>query len=103
IYDNRTKLDDRVARLKSGSVMAQDPRPRMRRVVSNVEIERSGDSEATVGSNFILVQARGEQQITWRGRSTHKLRRQERGSRIAHKQVLLVNSEQEMPVLQFLI
>jgi benzoate/toluate 1,2-dioxygenase subunit beta len=103
IYDNRAKLGDRVARLKSGSVMAQDPKPRMRRVLSNVEIERSSDTEATVGSNFILVQVRGEQQITWCGRSIHKLRSQDGGIRIAHKKVLLVNSEQEMPVLQFLI
>ena len=103
IYDNRTKLGDRVARLQSGSVMAQDPKPRMRRVVSNIEVERASETEATVGSNFILVQARGGAQFTWCGRSIHKLREQDGGIKIAHKKVLLVNSEQEMPVLQFLI
>ena len=103
IYDNRTKLGDRVARLKSGSVMAQDPKPRMRRMISNVEIESSVGSELTVGSNFILIQARGGQQLIWCGRSIHKLRAGGGGFKIAHKKVLLVNSEQEMPVLQFLI
>jgi benzoate/toluate 1,2-dioxygenase subunit beta len=103
IYDNRTKLGDRVARLMSGSVMAQDPKPRMRRVISNIEIKRGGDDDATVESNFILVQARNAQQQIWCGRSVHQLRCRDGELKIAHKKVLLVNSEQEMPVLQFLI
>jgi 3-phenylpropionate/cinnamic acid dioxygenase small subunit len=68
IYDNRTKLEDRINRLQSGSVLAQDPKPRMRRVISNVEIERAGE-ETTVDSNFVLVQTRGTNQYTWCGRS----------------------------------
>lgn len=102
IYDNRAKLEDRINRLQSGSVLAQDPKPRMRRLISNVEIERGGE-EATVSSNSILIQARGASQYTWCGQSIHKLREQGGGIKISHKKVLLVNSEQEMPVLQFLI
>jgi benzoate/toluate 1,2-dioxygenase beta subunit len=102
IYDNRAKLEDRIARLQSGSAMAQDPKPRLRRIVSNIEIERAG-ADATAESNFVLVQARGALQYTWCGRSIHKLREHDGGLKIAHKKVLLVNSEQEMPVLQFLI
>ena len=85
IYDNRTKLGDRVARLQSGSVMAQDPKPRMRRIISNVEVERAGDAEATVGSNFLLIQARGGAQLIWCGRSIYKLSREASGFKIAHK------------------
>jgi 3-phenylpropionate/cinnamic acid dioxygenase small subunit len=103
IYDNRAKMGDRVARLMSGSVMAQDPKPRMRRVISNIEIEHKGDAEAAAGSSFILIQARNNQQLIWCGHSTHQIRREEGGLKIARKKVLLVNSEQEMPVLQFLI
>jgi 3-phenylpropionate/cinnamic acid dioxygenase small subunit len=103
IYDNRAKLGERVARLQSGSVLAQDPKPRLRRVISNVEIERLGATEATVDSNFVLVQARGTYQTIWCGRTIHMLREQDGGLKIAHKKVLLVNSDQEMPVLQFLI
>jgi 3-phenylpropionate/cinnamic acid dioxygenase small subunit len=103
IYDNRTKLGERVARLQSGTVLAQDPKPRMRRVVSNVEVEESTGGELAVSSNFVLVQARGSNQYLWCGRSIYRLREQDGGLRIAHKKVLLVNSYQEMPVLQFLI
>jgi 3-phenylpropionate/cinnamic acid dioxygenase small subunit len=103
IYDNRVKLGDRIARLQSNTVLAQDPKPRMRRVISNVEIEQVSDTETTAASNFVLVQARGYNQYTWCGRSVHRLRLQDGAIKIAHKKVLLVNSEQEMPVLQFLI
>jgi 3-phenylpropionate/cinnamic acid dioxygenase small subunit len=84
-------------------VLAQDPKPRMRRVISNLEIEQTNDMEATAASNFVLVQARGSNQYTWCGRSIHRLRREDGAIKIVHKKVLLVNSEQEMPVLQFLI
>src|SRR3954463_7846928 len=73
IYDNRAKLEDRINRLQSGSVLAQDPKPRMRRVVSNIEVEWAG-KEPPVNSIFILTRARGPSQYTWCGRSTHKLR-----------------------------
>jgi benzoate/toluate 1,2-dioxygenase subunit beta len=103
IYDNRAKLGDRIARLKSGTVLAQDPTPQMRRVISNVEIERKAGGEITVESNFILVEARGGRQSLWCGRSVHGLRETGDQLKIARKKVLLINSDQEMPILQFLI
>ena len=103
IYDNRDRLDDRVARLESGTVLAQDPKPRMRRVVSNIEIEKETDAEIEVSSNFVLVQARGGSQYLWAGRSEYRLRREGGRLKITFKKVMLVNSDQEMPVLQFVI
>jgi len=104
VYDDRERLGERVERLCSGTVLAQDPLPRMRRVVSNVEIEAPEGDELTVASNFVLVWARlGEQQV-WAGRTIHRLRRRPGGGwQIVRKKVLLVNSDQEMPLLQFLI
>lgn len=103
IYDNRRKLNDRVSRLQSGSVLVQDPLPRMRRLIANVEIESEADSRITVASNFMLIQARGAEQIMWAGRSIHHLRRDGVSIRMSCKKILLVNSEQEMPLLQFLL
>jgi 3-phenylpropionate/cinnamic acid dioxygenase small subunit len=103
IYDNRAKLGDRIARFKSRAVLAQDPPSRMRRLISNIEIERDSENELRVESNFILVEARAGQQQVWCGRSFHTLRESSDALRIARKKVLLVNSEQEMPNLQFLI
>jgi benzoate/toluate 1,2-dioxygenase subunit beta len=103
IYDDRAKLGDRVERLKSGTVLAQDPKPRMRRVISNIEIAELNATEVKVESNFVLVEARGIHQNIWCGRSIHTLRQQDGELKIARKKVLLVNSDREMPVLQFLI
>jgi 3-phenylpropionate/cinnamic acid dioxygenase small subunit len=103
IYDDRERLQQRVERLMSGSVLAQDPKPRMRRLVSNIEIEPSGGAELTVQSNFILGLARGETQQIWAGRSIHRLKRNGDGFKILHKKVMLINADQEMPLLQFLI
>lgn len=103
IYDDRERLQQRVERLMSGSVLAQDPKPRMRRLVSNIEVEASGSGELTVQSNFILGLARGDTQQIWAGRSIHRLKRDRDGFKILHKKVMLINADQEMPLLQFLI
>ena len=102
LYDDRERLAQRVDRLISGSVLAQDPKPRMRRVVSNVEVA-PGEDHLAVHSNFVLVCARGGTQLLWAGRSLHRLRPAGGDFRIAFKKVMLVNADQEMPLLQFLV
>jgi 3-phenylpropionate/cinnamic acid dioxygenase small subunit len=102
IYDDRERLQQRIERLMSGAVLAQEPKPRMRRVVSNIEIEGEGE-EFSVQSNFVLALAKGDTQQLWAGRTIHRLRRAGDGFTIRHKKVLLINSDQEMPLLQFLI
>ena len=73
IYDNRARLGERIARLKSGTVLAQDPKPLMRRVISNIVIGLSSGTEVKVESNFVLIEARGRGQNIWCGRSIHTL------------------------------
>ena len=103
IYDDWERIEQRVERLMSGSVLAQDPKPRMRRVVSNIEVEEGSADEIVTYSNFQLTLAKGESQQIWAGRSVHKLRRASQSFKIFYKKVLLVNADQEMPLLQFLI
>jgi len=104
IYDDRVRLGERVERLKSGSVLAQEPKPRIRRVVANIEIEAAAaGGETVVHANFMLGIARPTGQQVWIGHSIHRLRRAGDVLKIAHKKVLLINSDTEMPLLQFLI
>ena len=103
IYDDWERIEQRVERLLSGSVLAQDPKPRMRRVVANIEVEEASGGDVVTYSNFQLTLAKGETQQVWAGRSIHKLRRAAQGFKIFYKKVLLVNADQEMPLLQFLI
>ncbi|MBE3604757.1 aromatic-ring-hydroxylating dioxygenase subunit beta [bacterium] len=55
IYDNRSHLEQRIKRLKSGMAHAQAPVSRMRRVVSNIEIAERPDGIVEAQSNFVLA------------------------------------------------
>lgn len=103
IYDNYLRLKDRIARFESGSVLAQNPKSAIRRVISNVEVDRQEASIVTVTSNFILVEARGGHQYLWAGQTTHQLRDTNGLLRIGFKKVVLVNNDLELPLLQFLV
>ena len=103
VYDDRSKLADRILYLETGTVQDAAARPFMRRVVSNIEATQVSDVETEVASNFVLVEAREATQVTWCGRSIHRLRREDGALKIAFKKVLLVNRAQPMPILQFLI
>jgi 3-phenylpropionate/cinnamic acid dioxygenase small subunit len=103
IYDDYSRLSDRIARFESGTVMMQNPKTMMRRIVSNIEVSDTAERETMVQSNFLVVEVRGVQQIIWAGQSTHKLREAGGGLRICFKKVVLVNNDQELPSMQFLL
>ena len=103
IYDDRPKIADRVEYLESGTVRDMKSKPVLRRVVSNIEIASVDDATTEVKSNFVLVEARDGSQFVWAGRSLHRLRGQDKHIKILFKKVLLVNSNQPVSVMQFLI
>ena len=103
IFDDRTRLEQRINRLKSGTVMAQQGAPFMRRVVSNFELVGSQGDVLEVASNFALGYARGSDQYNWFGRSEHLLREKHDSFEIVRKKVVLINNDQPLPLLQFLI
>jgi benzoate/toluate 1,2-dioxygenase subunit beta len=104
IYDDRERLIQRVERLMSGTVLAVEPRPRMRRVVSNIEIVSQSSSKTVVESNFVLGISRYSGLQFWAGRNRHELCRLGAAEyKIRQKRVDLINADQEIPLLQFLI
>jgi 3-phenylpropionate/cinnamic acid dioxygenase small subunit len=106
LYDNRARIATRVKMLKSGLRYSQSPISPMRRVVSNLEVEKTENGELIVGSNFMLIelaiQANHELHI-WAGRTVHKLRWVEGELQMFFKKVMLVNAEEPLPNLTFLI
>jgi 3-phenylpropionate/cinnamic acid dioxygenase small subunit len=108
VNDNRSRLGTRIRQLKTGLRHSQTPPSLMRRIVANVEIHSfdAAKSEYRVESNFVLYelarQATGDLRI-WAGRTTHRLRRENGGLRIAAKRVDLVNAAGPIPNLTFLI
>ncbi len=102
IYDDRTRLEDRIAQLKSHVHWSQEPRSRIRRVVSNVEVEEVGDG-LTAYSNFMLIEVRRDQQMVLGGRSIHTLQPADGSFKIAEKKVLLANIDAVMRNIRFLL
>jgi benzoate/toluate 1,2-dioxygenase subunit beta len=103
IYDDRVRLQFRIARLKSGFAHAQEPRSRMRRLISNIEIEEAANGEIVTHSNFILAELRRGKQDLFAGRTTHRLRPENGSFKLISKKVLLVNNDEPIDNLTFLI
>jgi len=102
VYDDRTRIHQRVARLQSGLAHVQEPRSRLRRTIGNIELAAGPNGEIVALSNFILVEFRHEQQI-WAGRTMHRLRYEDGDLKLVFKKVNLVNNDAELPALGFLI
>jgi 3-phenylpropionate/cinnamic acid dioxygenase small subunit len=103
IYDDWARLQVRIARLKSGFAHAQEPRSRMRRVISNLVVEEAEAGEILTHSNFLLAELRRGKQDIFAGRTIHRLRPRENSFKIVFKKVLLVNNDEPIDNLTFLI
>jgi len=103
IYDDRVRLQVRITRLKSGFAHAQEPKSRMRRVVSNIVTQEAENGDIVVFSNFLLTELRRGKQDTFAGRTIHRLRPDNGSFRLASKKVLLVNNDEHIDNLTFLI
>jgi len=104
IYDNRDRLELRIARLKSGGAWAQEPQSRMRRLISNVEIEPAENpNETLVTSNFILGELRRGREGVYFGQQKHRLRLTAGGVRMAAKTIILVKNNEPLHNLSFLL
>jgi benzoate/toluate 1,2-dioxygenase beta subunit len=103
VYDNRSRLDDRIFRLKSRSAHASRPKARMRRIIGNVVIDSEDGVRVLVHANFILVELRKGRQEVLNGRVFYELRRRHGGLRIGSKKVLLINNDEFIDNLSFLL
>jgi benzoate/toluate 1,2-dioxygenase subunit beta len=101
VYEDYDGLKDRIDRLKSGQAWAQDPKSRLSRVVSNIEIE--GGDAIVVHSTFNITASRNGRIEILAGRTEHRLRETPDGLRIAYKKVMLVDNDEVMSNLTFLI
>ncbi len=103
VYDDRARLEGRIDRLKSGAAYGQDPKSRMRRLISNVEVEEAAGGEIVAYSNFLLFELRHSRRQLFAGRTIHKLRRDGDGFKMHYKKVILVDNDQAIENLTFLI
>lgn len=105
INDNRNRMETRLRQLRTGHRHAQTPPSPMRRVISNLEMERLDDGYRAA-CNFVLyehaVQATNSLR-TWAGRSTYELCQGADGLRMRRKVIELVNATDALPSLAFII
>ena len=96
IHDDRTLLELRVKQARHPRAHARQPLARTVHQVGNVMVceERAGD--ITVDSTLQLIEFRNEKQRLYGALVHHRLRREGKSFRIAHKRVELVNSEGEL-------
>jgi len=105
IYDNRRRITTRLNQLRTGKRYAQAPASTMRRLLSNIEIlgtdDTTGDTE--VAANFLLLESRIRGVELWGGRTNYRLRQVDGVLLLSYKKVVLVNHDQVLPTLGFLI
>ncbi len=108
IYDNRSRISTRMKQVKTGKRYAQAPPSHLRRLITNVELlggrpGPGGGVDLEVGANFLAVESRQRGTVLWGGRTTYRLRHTDDGIRLAYKKVVLVDNDQPLPTLGFLI
>lgn len=104
IFDNRRRISTRLSQLRTGKRYAQAPASSMRRLISNIEIiGPAGHGDTEVAANFLVLESRPRGLQTWAGRTTYRLRRVDGELRLAYKKVVLVNLDEPLPTLGFLI
>lgn len=103
IYDDRQRMEDRIWRLQSGLAYAQDPPSRTRRLLSNIEIMDATEDKVTVSSCFAIFELRRGVQTTFAGRYEHHLRRVDGSWKIAFKKAELLNNNETIDNLTFIV
>ncbi|HKV56355.1 MAG TPA: aromatic-ring-hydroxylating dioxygenase subunit beta [Candidatus Binataceae bacterium] len=103
VYDDHARLRDRIARLASGMAHAQSPASKTRRLVSNVQIDEVEEDRAKVVSAFILYELRQGKPRIFAGRYEHQVRLEEGRWKIAAKKAVLVNNDEVIDNLTFIV
>jgi p-cumate 2,3-dioxygenase subunit beta len=102
-YDDSPRLRDRVARLGTGIAHAQSPPSKTRRLISNVQLEEAADGATQVISSFILYELRRGRERVFAGHYEHRLRFEDGRWKIAAKKTLLVNNDEVIDNLTFVV
>ena len=103
LYDNRSRIALRVRQLLSGRHYSQEPRSRLRHLVTNIEIVRRDGPETAVGCNVLVFESNLRGETLWGARTEYLLRATGDGLRMARKTVKLVNNDKPLYTLSFLI
>ncbi|MFY9616124.1 MAG: aromatic-ring-hydroxylating dioxygenase subunit beta [Candidatus Dormiibacterota bacterium] len=103
VQDNRNRITTRVRQMLNADRHSQRPPSRTARTLSGSEATVA-DGEVTVRSSFVLLESRLGKLTSWGGVYEHRLRVTEGGVQLmVLKKVLLVNRDQALPTMAFLL
>lgn len=103
IYDNRSRIGLRIRQYHTGKRYAQLPQSRLRRVIGNVEVLGEEPGGTRVTANMLLYESHRRGQILWASRNEYLLRRVDGQWKLAMKKVALVNNDDPVTTMAFLI
>lgn len=103
IYDNRSRIGLRIKQFFTGKRFSMNPNPRLRRVISNVEILGEEEGGTRVMANMVLFETSRRGDNIWAARNEYLLRRETVGWRMAYKKVNLVNNKTALKTMSFLM
>lgn len=103
VYDNRSRIALRVKQLETGRRLAQTPRSRLVRIVSNVEILERDGAHVHAAANAMVFESHLRGDTVWASRNEYRLRREGDALRMAAKKVVLVNNDRALYSMAFLI
>lgn len=108
IFDNRSRISTRLKQVRTGKRYAQAPPSNLRRLISNVEIlgtheTDAGDVDLVVAANVLVFESRARGNELWGGRITYRLRPSADGYALSYKKVVLVDHDKAVATLGFLI
>ncbi|SCG77954.1 aromatic-ring-hydroxylating dioxygenase subunit beta [Micromonospora inositola] len=118
IYDSCVRLDRRIERLAGDWVFSQDPYTQMSRAVTNVQpglgsstwVPDAAAGDFPVRCRFEVTELRRHHHVQWVGTAEYRLRANDpaaddplRRFRISYKKVTLINRNEELPVIAFIL
>jgi benzoate/toluate 1,2-dioxygenase subunit beta len=105
IYDDHERLTERCLRLSADGVHSQDPPSRLCRLVGNIQITRepAEDGVLDVAATMMLVEVRFGVKTVYGARLGYQLRQVDGGFSIKQKKVVLVDNDEPLGNLTFLL
>jgi benzoate/toluate 1,2-dioxygenase beta subunit len=106
INDNRSRLATRLRQLRTGTRHSQAPKSVMRRMLSNIVMERASPDTYKVAANFVVYEYQNQSTMqlnVWPGRVEYSLRRKGDDFKIFRKKVHLVLASGHIPTMSFII
>lgn len=103
IYDDRSRLEERVWRLETGLAYGQQPRSKTRHFISNVEVTGQSKEKVIVTSNVLITELRRGKQTFYSARNEHHLCWEGNDWKIKFKKIELLNNDEPLGNLSFIL